>query len=312
MNNKLTVAPSPHMKSSETTSSIMTNVVIAMVPAMIAAVLIFGMDALILIVTCVVSCVVSEFLYNKLCKRPSTIGDMSAVVTGVLLAFNLPSGLPVWMAVVGSICAIVVVKQLFGGLGQNFANPAITARVILLISFTQEMTTWAAPNFGLRAFEDVAGATPLAVVAQGTMYKLPSYTEMFLGFRGGSLGETCILALLIGGAYLIWKKIIHPATPIAFLGTMVVMSVLLGTDPLYQLMGGGAVLGAFFMATDYSSSPPTVSGKIIFGIGCGVITMIVRMFGSYPEGVSFAILLMNIINPHICNFTGSKPFGGAK
>lgn len=312
MSNKLTVAPSPHMKSADTTKSIMTNVVIALMPALIAAVAIFGLGALILTVTCVVSCVAAEFIYNKLTKRDNTITDMSAVVTGVLLAYNLPASLPLWIAVVGSITAIIVVKQLFGGIGQNFANPAITARVILLVSFAGQMTTWPAPNFGVASFEGVAGATPLAVMTSGAMYKMPSYMEMFLGFRGGCLGETCTVALLLGGIYLIYKKVITPIIPVSFLGTIVVMALLLGTDPLYHLMAGGAMIGAFFMATDYSTSPNTLKGQVIFGIGCGFITMIIRVFGGYPEGVSFAILLMNIVTPHINNYTMTKPFGGAK
>ena len=305
--NKLTVAPSPHIKDKVTTKSLMLNVIIALVPAGVASVLIFGFRSLALIATCVITCVVAEYLFNLVRKKPQTIGDLSAVVTGILLAYNLPSTFPLWQAAVGGIFAIVLVKKLFGGLGQNFANPAIVGRVVLLISFSEAMTTWLVPHKVIGGYTLVSGATPLAVT---TASDLPSYMEMFLGLSGGALGETCILALLIGGIFLIVRGVIKPIIPVSFLATIAVCSLLAGEDPLFQLMAGGAVLGAFFMATDYVTSPVTDMGKLIFGIGCGLITMLIRLFGSYPEGVSFAILLMNIITPHIDSLTKSKPFGG--
>ena len=311
LTNKLTVAPSPHVKDKTTTSSLMMTLIIALLPAAAASVFIFGISSLVLIATCIIAAVVSEYVFNLVCKKPQTIGDYSAVVTGLLLAFNLPSTFPIWMAAVGSFAAIVVVKCLFGGIGQNFANPAITGRIILLISFSGPMTNWVVPQKVMGGYELVAGATPLALNAAGDTASIPSYMDMFLGMRGGSLGETCIAALLLGGLFLIVKKVISPIIPLSYLATVAVFAVLVGQDPLFHLMAGGVVLGAFFMATDYVTSPVTDKGKLIFGIGCGLITMLIRIFGNYPEGVSFAILLMNILTPHIDNLTKTKPFGGA-
>ena len=310
MANKLIVSAAPHITSADSTSKIMGRVCIALLPTLIASVLIFGFQALLLTAVTVAACVVFEYAYCKLVGRDVTISDLSAVVTGLLLAFNLPSTFPIWMAVVGSLFAIVMVKNLFGGIGQNFANPAIAGRVILLISFSGPMTSWMIPEKAVGGFRLVSGATPLAVNALGNTADLPSYADMFLGLRGGSLGETCILALLIGGIFLIVRGVIKPIIPVAFLGTIAVFALLVGQDPLFHLMAGGAVLGAFFMATDYVTSPVTDMGKLIFGIGCGLITMVIRVYGNYPEGVSFAILLMNVIAPHIDSLTKSKPFGG--
>ncbi len=311
MNNKLIVSSSPHIRDRVTTSDIMRDVVLALMPALVASVLIFGLRALLLTAVCAGSCVLFEYGSRRLMGRENTISDWSAVVTGVLLAFNLPVQFPLWMAVIGCFFAIVVVKQLFGGLGQNFANPAITARVFLLLSFSQPMTSWLKVENG-RAVADVVGATPLAVMAaEGSASpNLPSYLEMLLGQRGGCLGETCILALLLGGAYLLYKQVITPTIPAAFLGGIVVFSLLFGVDPIYHLLSGGAVLGAFFMATDYVTSPATEKGKLIFGLGCAFLTMLIRVYGSYPEGVSYSILLMNIVTPHINRLVRSKPFGG--
>lgn len=305
--NKLIVESSPHLRAPQTTASVMRNVIIALVPAAIASVLIFGWHAFFLIAACVASSVLFEYLFRKITKKSNTIGDLSAIVTGLLLAMNLPPQLPIWMGVIGSFVAIVVAKQLFGGIGQNFANPAIVGRIVLLISFATPMTSWMLPSLQDGKISLVAGATPLASGAE-----IPTMLEMFLGLRGGCLGETCILALLIGGIFLIVTKTISATTPIAFLGTMAVMALFFGQDPIFQLLSGGAVLGAFFMATDYSTSPTTEAGKVIFGIGCGVITMMIRTYGSYPEGVSFSILLMNILTPHIEKLTRTKPFGGKK
>lgn len=286
----------------------MRDVIIALVPALIASVIIFGFRALVLTAVCTASCVVFEYFSRKILGRKNTVSDLSAAVTGVLLAFNLPVELPLWMAVVGCFFAIVIVKQLFGGIGQNFANPAIAARIFLLLSFSLPMTAWVQVN-------SVSSATPLAQMAlarAGEMQTLPSYLDMFLGLRGGCLGETCAFALIIGGIYLIARKVITPTIPLAFIGGVAVLAVLLGEDPLMHIMGGGCLIGAIFMATDYTTSPVTEKGKVIFGLGCAVLTMLIRVFGSYPEGVSYAILLMNIVCPHINRMTRSKPFGGVQ
>ena len=308
---KLAVSPSPHIKSPRTTTGVMLDVIIALMPALIAANIIFGLRALLVTVVCVLSCVVFEYLARKLMKRENTIRDLSAIVTGLLLAFNLPVTIPLWMAVIGSFVAIVIVKQLFGGLGQNFANPAITARIVLLVSFTGQMTTWAEPFYYQNMAADIATtATPLNSIASGQ--GLPSLLDMFLGVRGGCMGETCILALLLGGIYLIVRRVITPTLPFCYLGSIAVFSILFGVDPLYELMAGGAMIAAFFMITDYSTSPVTELGKVIFAIGAGLITMVIRVYGSYPEGASFAVLLMNILTPYIEKATRIKPLGGKK
>ena len=286
----------------------MLDVVLALVPAAVASVIIFGLRALLVIGVCVAVCVFSEWLFEKICKKENTISDLSAVVTGMLLAFNLPVSIPLWQAAFGSIVAIVMVKQLFGGIGQNFANPAITARIIMMTAFSGTMTTWTFPA------DAVSSATPLALLAKGELSVMPpSYLNMFLGLRGGCLGETCVLALLIGGVYLLARRVISWHTPVAFIGTVAIMSLICGKDVLYQVMGGGLMIGAFFMATDYASTPPTKLGKIIFGIGCGLITILIRFWGNFPEGVSFSILLMNILTPYISKLTRLKPLtGGAE
>lgn len=303
---KLISSVSPHIYNKNSTQRIMLDVVLALVPAAIASVIIFGLRALLVIGVCVAVCILSEWLFEKACKKENTISDLSAVVTGMLLAFNLPVSIPLWQAAFGSIVAIVVVKQLFGGIGQNFANPAITARIIMMTAFSRTMTTWTFPDA-------VSSATPLALISKGEMNSLPSYLNMFLGWRGGCLGETCVLALLIGGIYLLARRVISWHTPIAFIGTVAIMSLVCGQDVLYQIMSGGLMIGAFFMATDYASTPPTKLGKIIFGIGCGLITILIRFWGNFPEGVSFSILLMNILTPYISKLTRLKPLtGGAE
>ena len=263
--NKLIVEPSPHIRGAMSTQKVMLNVIIAMLPALVASTIIFGIKALVLTVICCACCVLFEWLFCKVTKKESTIHDLSAVVTGMLLAFNLPVDLPVYMAVIGCFASIVVVKMLFGGIGQNFANPAITGRIILMLSFTASMTTWTAPFAYLEGADAVSCATPL--VAD----ELPSLLDMFLGIRGGCLGETCIAALLLGGVYLCVRKLIQPTTPLAFIGTVAVLTLLKNgfdfTGMLYQLMSGGLVLGAVFMATDYATTPLTQKGKLIFGIG---------------------------------------------
>ncbi|MBC8569335.1 RnfABCDGE type electron transport complex subunit D [Oscillospiraceae bacterium NSJ-54] len=304
------VASSPHIKDAMTTQKIMLNVIIALTPALIASVIIFGFRALLVTAVCAVSCVMFEYLYRALLKKDNTTSDLSAVVTGMLLAFNLPVTIPIWMAVIGSFVSIVVVKQLFGGIGQNFANPAIVGRIVLFLSFSSAMSTWVEP-FYYRSADVVATATPLALLSDPAA-AIPSNMELFLGLTGGCLGETCALALLIGGVYLVARRIINPMAPVAFIGTVFVGSFLLGLDPVAQILSGGLMLGAIFMATDYATSPVTFWGKCIFGVGCGLITLLIRNFASYPEGVSFAILLMNILTPYIEKLTRPRVFGGAK
>lgn len=298
---KLIVSPSPHMRSGMTTQKIMLNVIIALCPAVIASGIIFGLRAIFLILVCVAASLVWETLFNIVTKKPNTISDLSAVVTGILLAFNLPPSLPFWMAAIGTFVAIVIVKCLFGGLGQNFANPAIVGRIVLMLSFTGAMTNWTLP-LALQTTDAVTGATPL--VTQNA-----KYMDLFLGMTGGCLGETCALALIIGGIYLIIRRIISPITPLFFLLTVEVFSVVAGADPLYQILSGGVLLGAIFMATDYVTTPITFWGKVIFGIGCGIITCVIRFYASMAEGVSFSILIMNILTPYIDMITKAKPVG---
>ena len=300
------VSVSPHLHSKVDTKSLMRDVCIALVPALVASVVIFGFRSLLVTTVCVAAAVLTEFLYQKGTKQSVTIGDWSAVVTGVLLAFNLPVSIPLWQAALGSIVAILVVKQLFGGLGCNFANPAIVGRIVLFLSFSKTMTAWTFPDA-------VSTATPLAVMAKGG--ELPSLLNMFLGVKGGCLGEVSVLALLIGFVYLLVRKVITWHTPVVFVGTVFVLSWLLGGDFLYavnQIMAGGLMLGAIFMATDYATTPSTNKGRMIFGLGCGILTVLIRQWGSYAEGVSFAILFMNILTPYISKWTRTKPFGGVK
>ena len=323
MAKKLTVSASPHMRSKETTTGIMLDVIIALIPALIMCVVYFGLRALVLTAVCVASCVVFEYISRKVMKRNNTIGDLSAVVTGLILAFNLPATLPFWMAVIGSLIAIVVVKQMFGGIGQNFVNPAMTARIILMTSFPTAMAKWVVPFTDTWSADAVTSATPMATLAtlkpldvSAAADALPSLTDMLIGKHGGSMGEVCSIALIIGGLYLIARKVISPIIPFTFIGTVAVFMLFAGSFNLdfvaYELLGGGLMLGAFFMATDYSTSPINKKGKIIFGIGCGLITSLIRIFGSLPEGVSFSIILMNILVPHIENMTTPKPFGAVK
>ena len=324
--NHLIVSSAPHIANPVDTANIMKNVVIALMPALAVAVYVFGVQALILTATCVASCVIFEGLTRKILDRPQTIGDYSAVVTGVILSYNLPAGLPLWMAVIGSFVAIVVVKQLFGGLGQNFVNPAIVGRIVLFTSFATPMTTWPLTNrmsdvlwnadaaAAAGTVDAVTGATPLALFANAK--DVPSNMDMFLGTINGSMGEISAAALLLGGLYLVFKKIIEPTIPVAFIGTVAVMALMMGFDPVFHICAGGVMLGAIFMATDYVTSPITTKGKIVFGIGCGFLTMVIRVSASYPEGVSFALLLMNILTPHIDKWTKVKlngiPKGGGK
>lgn len=306
MTDKLYVSSSPHLRSGASTFKIMLDVIIALVPAIVASVIIFGMRSLLVIGVTVLSCVAAEFICRKVMKRNNTINDLSAVVTGILLAMNLPVNINLLIAAFGGIVAIVVVKQMFGGLGQNFVNPAITARIILLASFPAQMTTWTAAFAYTNGTDAVSSATPLANYANGIQ---TGYMDLFLGTTGGCLGETCAAALILGGIYLVVKKVISPVIPLCFVGTVAVLSLVMGKDPLFEVLSGGLLLGAIFMATDYTTTPITFKGKIIFAVGCGIITMLIRVYANLPEGVSFSIILMNILVPHIEHLTTPKPFG---
>ena len=296
------VTPSPHITSGNKTSTIMRDVIIALMPALVASVVIFGFRALLVTVVSVFCCVVFEYLIRKVMKKDTTITDLSAVVTGILLAYNLPVTIPLWMVAIGAFFAIVVVKQMFGGIGQNFANPALTARIILFASFSVQMTTWVEPF----AVDTVSSATPLLDIQNADTLAL------FLGNVPGCLGETSALALLLGGIYLVIRRVISPFVPLTYLGTVFVLTFLLGSDPVNQVLAGGLMLGAIFMATDYATTPVTLKGKLIFALGCGILTVLIRLYGTYPEGVSFSILLMNILTPLIDRATKPKPFGVIK
>lgn len=300
---KMLVSPSPQIRDNISTSKVMTHVLVALCPALAMSAYVFGGRALMLTGFCMITALIWERLCNLIMKRPDSTKDVSALVTGMLLAFNLPVTMPYWQAAIGTFVAIVIVKQLFGGLGQNFANPAIVGRIVLMLAFTGNMTHWVVPFYDPDNI--VTGATPLAAA-----HSAPAdYFDLFLGKVGGCLGEVSAAALLIGGIYLIMMKIISVHTPLAFIGTVFVFSYLCGEDGIYQILAGGVMLGAFFMATDYVTTPVTKTGKVIFGIGCGIITCVIRFFGSYPEGVSFSILLMNILTPYIDMVTKTKPLG---
>lgn len=311
MENKLSVSSSPHLKTGEITTWVMLDVIIALVPALVMATILFGWRALFITLVSVGACVLFEFLSRLIMKRSNSLGDLSAVVTGILLAFNLPADIPVWEVIIGDFVAIVVVKQLFGGLGKNFVNPAIVGRITLMISFPGDMakSQWIMPAVSKFVPDGATGATPLAIIKAGGSMELG---DLFFGTRPGCLGETCVAALLIGGLYLVMRRVISPLIPLIFMGTTVGITWIFGQDPLYNLMSGGLMLGAIFMATDYTTCPVNIKGKIVFAVGCGIITAVIRLFGNMPEGVSISILLMNILVPHIENLTAPKPFGYVK
>lgn len=307
---KLLVSPSPHLRGGDTTRRLMLDVIIALVPSAIASGILFGWRALAVLAVTVGTCVLSEYLCRRVMKRENTVGDLSAVVTGILLAFNLPVSINLFMAALGGVVAIVVVKQMFGGIGQNFVNPALTARIVLMASFPAAMSKWTAPFAYLGASADaVTTATPLAISAGTAEGALPDYLDLLLGLHGGCLGEVCAAALLLGGLYLLARRVIRPVIPLCYLGTVALLTLLLGKDPLFHLLSGGLLLGAIFMATDYTTSPLTFKGRVVFGIGCGILTVLIRLFGSLPEGVSFSIIIMNILVPHIERLTRPRPFG---
>ena len=322
-NLKLIASSSPHIRSVENTRSIMLDVIIAMLPALFWAIYNFGFKALLSVVVSVVACLFWEWLYRKLLKKPQSIGDLSAVVTGMLLAFVCPPELPWWALVIGAFFSIVVVKQLYGGIGCNFLNPALAGRAILLASYATAMTTWTLPSSKLDTV--VSTATPLAIMKEGTVEKFTELTtnysvaDMFIGRVGGSLGEVSALALLLGGAWLLIRKVISWHTPVAFIGTVAILTLIsapAGIDNvqymLYNVFGGGLMLGAIFMATDYATSPVTKPGQLIFGVGCGLITCFIRRFGSYPEGVCYSIMVMNCFTALIDKYTKPTRFGVVK
>lgn len=305
MKSQLIVSGSPHIVTARDTRSLMRDVLIALSPAAVAAVLIFGLRALLLMAVTVGSAILFEFLYERLLHRRGTVSDLSAAVTGLILALNLPATLPIWQAVLGAFIAIVIVKQLFGGIGHNFANPAIVARIVLLISFTATMNRFAVRD---GVWDLVSSATPLESVLKGD--KL-SYLTLFLGEHAGSIGETSALALLLGLGYLLVRRVITWHIPVSFVGTVALLSLVGGRDVLLQVLSGGLLLGAIFMATDYVTSPASYLGKLIYGVGCGSITVLIRFFGG-AEGVSYAILMMNILTPYIDRLTRRRPFGKAR
>ena len=304
------VSGTPHVRSKESIQSIMRDVIIALVPATAAGIYYFGINALILVIAAIVSAVAFEALCQKIMKKPVTVSDLSAVVTGLLLAMNLPAAAPVWVAIVGSAFAIIFGKQLFGGLGQNFINPALAGRAFLLASYPTEMTTWSVPN-GLEVADAATYATPLAQLKAGHLDA--SLGELILGQCGGTIGETCAIALIIGGVYLLYKHVISWKIPVIYIATVAILFGVIGRHgmrmPLQEIMAGGVMLGGIFMATDYASSPVTAKGQIIFAVGAGLITYLIRTFGGYPEGVSYSILIMNCCVPLIERFTEPTIFG---
>ncbi len=328
------VSSSPHIKDTKTTQTIMRDVIFALLPALIGSVIFFSFRAFVIVAISVISCVFFEFLYNRLMHKKQTIGDLSAVVTGILLGFNLPVAAPVWLVVIGAAFAIVVVKMLYGGLGKNIANPAICGRILLILSFSGYMTKWihadgaldhtaqGLPLFANVGADVVSSATPLEYLKNGnaSIIKDIPLSTTIIGNVGGCIGETSAILLIIGGIYLLYKRVITWHVPVSFISTVAIITFLFPKTTaisnvqfmLYSVFSGGLILGAIFMATDYATSPVTPIGKIIYGIGCGLITVFIRYFGGYPEGVSFAILIMNFFTWFIDEHTTPTKFGGEK
>ena len=302
------IAVSPHIHSGQSTSGIMRDVLIALLPTTAAGVYLFGLRAALVLAVCIAACVGFEALFNWITKKDQTVGDLSAAVTGLLLGLNLPVTIPLWQCVLGSLFAIIVVKCLFGGIGHNLVNPAITARVFMLVAFSTTMAGGAFTDPAPAGLDVVAGATPLAPGAPDR-----SLTDLLLGLHGGCIGEVCAVALLLGGVYLVLRRVITWQVPVTFVATVFLFSLCMNnfnvTSATAAILSGGLLLGAIFMATDYVTSPPTAWGKVIFGVGCGIITCLIRYFGSLPEGVSYAILFMNILTPYISKWTKHKIFG---
>ena len=309
---KLIVSSSPHIHAKSSTRGIMRDVLIALSPAAVASVVLYGLDALFIILSCVASAVVSELIFNLICKKPQTVGDLSAAVTGLILALCLPAKTEIWQCVIGSVFAIIIVKCVFGGLGCNFANPAATGRILLLLAFSGSVAGGSATIFADASAELVASSTPLALIKNGSYSELPSLIDMLIGNRSGAIGEGCAIALILGGLYLIIRRVIHWHTPVIYIGTVFVLSLIVTRDPLialYSVLGGGLIIAAFFMITDYVTTPINKVGKMVFAFGCGLLTVLFRFCGSNPEGVSYAIVLMNIVSPFIEKICTYKPLG---
>ena len=315
MENQLIVSSSPHVRASSSTTRVMLDVIIALVPTAVVGTILFGIRALAVIAACVVSAVLGEFFFNLITKRAQTVGDLSAVVTGLLLALNLRVDVPIWQCVIGSLFAILVVKCFFGGLGCNFANPAITGRIFMALCFTASVGGGAAlVNAPGEVADLTTSATPLQIISNESD-ALPSLLDMFLGFKSGAIGEVCGAAILLGFIYLVVRRVINFEVPVIFVGGVFVLSLMITGNPilaLYHVLSGGLLLGAVFMATDYVTTPITRLGKMIFALGCAVITVLIRFYGTYPEGISFAILIMNILSPYIEKWTLQAPLGGVK
>ena len=310
MENNLIMSSSPHIHTSSTITKIMLDVIIALLPATLVGVYFFGLRAALVVIVAVMSAVLSEWVFEKVTKRKNTVSDLSAVVTGLLLALNVSSLVPLWMVAVGSAFAIIIVKQMFGGLGKNFVNPALGARCFMLIAWTGAMTTFSVP-----LADTVSSATPLAIMKDGIDMALPSVWDCMVGNMSGTIGEVSAIALIIGFIYLLIRRVVSIKIPAMYIITFAILTFLFGKNPMnaeylvYQLLTGGLLLGAFFMATDYTTTPTTNLGMLIFGIGCGALTFLIRRFGGYPEGVSFSILLMNLVSPLLERYTVPKSFG---
>ena len=308
MDTKLIVSASPHLRSEETTTGLMANVIVALVPCVVASAIIFGLRALLVTAVSVVASVAFEWLYCKLLKKPNPVGDLSAVVTGIILALNVPVGMPIGELIVGDFVAIIVVKQLFGGIGMNSANPALVGRIFLFISFAGEMNTWVYPD---AAVDQLSSATPLKVADPSKL----SLLDLFMGVHGGVLGETCALAIVLGLIYLVATKTISAAIPASYIGSMFIF-YLVSTRSLHGalvgVLSGGLLFGAVYMATDYVTSPFTLKGKLVYGVALGIVTFAIREWGSYAEGVSFALLFMNLWVPYINDLTRQTPYGYIK
>lgn len=315
--NNLVVTSSPHIRGKRTTRSIMLDVIIALIPAIVVSSILFGWGALIRVLIGALGCVLFECLWCLIMKKPDTTGDLSAVVTGLLLTFNIPATLPVWQLMIGCLVAIVLVKQLFGGIGYNFLNPALAARVFMGLSFPQTMTNYAFPA---TTPDGMSGATPLlqldalSKATPGAAKLVDKYADLwtlFIGNHGGVLGETCAAALVVGGLYLFIRGVVNPAIPLSFIGSAYLLHLVFGAvAPLNAILSGGLILGAIFMASDYTTSPYTTWGKVIFGAGCGLITVLIRTYASTSEGVTYSILIMNLVVPYINDLTRRKPYGG--
>lgn len=311
MENTIKIAPAPHLHSEQSTRSVMLDVIIALLPAALVATWLFGWRAAALQLVCVASCVAAEYLSCAILKKPSSVGDLSCIVTGLLLSFNLPAGLPLWMAAIGGVVAIAVVKMMFGGIGHNFVNPALVGRVVLMCSFPLAMNTYLQP-LPIAAADAVASATPLSLLGTDALAEQYPLWRLLVGLHAGALGETCGAALLLGFLYLLRRRVITPVIPLTFVGTVAVFTLILGEPPLYHILSGGLLLGAIFMATDYTTSPMTPLGQFVYAVGCGLVTVLIRCFGSLPEGVSFAILLMNIATPLIDRVCHRRVFGSVR